>query len=420
MSDPVFKIILQGVDQNASTSVDKVVDRLNKAKEATRKWNDERAKLAREDRKDKFRQLTDEEKVSRLKERQLQIEERLERATKSGNQTRMTALKLAEARNKAALGSVGGSGSVSDGSSLSLLALRAGPVGAVFASIAGAAKSALSFADNMSDLADQLGVTKKQVVEITRAAGYAGASSGQIIGNLSALSAARSAALSGDEKTKALFAKYGVDPSKGNVIDVAQSLASSLGKGGMSVEDRQLMGTLFGRRPEAIIATLRNITDAGDGIESKIERLDSANARIEQFWNKVKEVNATVFAGILGVYDNYAKYSSDPRTGAPSSLNGLDAVQRGLSRGKYGKSEAIGGNSMADLRRLDDTILNNSGTVQMPTFRTPVPQADTLARMGVYVGGGPNQTNSVLRQQLNELKLIKDAARSSNQAIRSL
>jgi hypothetical protein len=417
MSDPVFKIVLQGVDAGASSTVDKMVEKLNKAKETTRKWNDERAKLARDDRNSKFRQLSDEDKLTKLKDRQVQIEQRLERATQSGNQTRMTALKLAQARNKAAIGAASGGG---DGLLSSVSSLRGGVIGGVFASIAGAARSALSFADNMSDLADQLGVTKKQVVEITRAAGYAGVSTRQIVGNLSSLEAARSAALGGDEKMKALFAKYGVDPSKGNVIDVAQNLRSSIGKGGLSTEDRQGFGSLVGRRPEAFIAMMQNITDAGDDIGSKLDRLDAANTRIEQFWNKVKEVNATVFAGILEIGDNYSKYSADPRTGAPSSMNGLDAVQRRLARGQGAPSGAIGPNSMADLRRLDDTRLGVGGAVQAATYRTPAPQADALARMGLYVGGGPNQANNVLRQQLNELKLIKDAARSSNQAIRSL
>lgn len=424
MSDPVFKIVLQGVDAGASSTVDKMVDKLNKAKETTKKWNDERAKMAREDRAFKFRQLSDEDKLIRLKERQLQIEQRLERATSSGNTTRMTALKLAQARNKAAIGSASGS-SGEGGFFATATSLRGGIIGGIAAAISGAYSSSLSFADNMSDLADQLNITRKQVVEITRAAGYAGVSTKQIVGNLTSLEAARSAALGGDQKMKALFSQFGINPAEGNVVDIAQSLKYSLGRsGGISTENRNAIGKLVGRKPESFVAMLRSMEDAGGDIEQTLSRLDLANSRNEQFWNKVKEFTATTFAGILGVVDNYNRYSSDPRTGAPGSLNGIDYVQRkiALQRG-FGPNSNQRPSTMADLHRLEDARLNAMnvyGQVQDPTFRTPVPQADALARMGLYVGGGPNSANSVLRQQLNELKLIKDATRSSSQAIRNL
>jgi len=40
--------------------------------------------------------------------------------------------------------------------------------------------------------------------------------------------------------------------------------------------------------------------------------------------------------------------------------------------------------------------------------------------MGLYIGGGPNAAQTIMRQQLTELKLIKEASRANNQAIRNL
>ena len=427
MSDGVFNFQLKGENSDLIRKIDATTDRLNKQRDLVLKFNRERAQIARGDRRDAFNALTNEEKRVRLARQQLDLERHLARARQQGNNVRESALRLSLARNQLSMRGIGGSGAAAASASGAAGALagvgilRAGPIGVIAAALGGAAKSSLSFADEMSDLAEQLGVSRREIIEITKAAGYAGASSKAVIGNLSTLAAARSAALSGDERSRALFARYGVDPSQGNIIELAKSVSQGLGRGGMQAGDRGAMGQLFGRRPEAMIATLRNIQDVDAGMEGKIERLDAANARIDQFFNKVKEVNATIFASILQLADSYSRIASDPRSGRIGTMNGLDYI---MSR-RAPIANTGTGSGMADLRRLDDTVLGGVGKTG-PTspydgsFRSPVAQADSLARMGLYIGGGPNAAQTIMRQQLTELKLIKEASRANNQAIRNL
>ncbi len=426
MSDGVFNFQLKGENSDLIRKIDATTDRLNKQRDLVLKFNRERAQIARADRKDAFNALTNEEKRVRLARQQLDLERHLARARQQGNSVRESALRLSLARNQLSMRGIGGAGAAAASASGAAGALagvgilRAGPIGVIAAALGGAAKSSLSFADEMSDLAEQLGVSRREIIEITKAAGYAGASSKAVIGNLSTLAAARSAALSGDERSRALFARYGVDPSQGNIIELAKSVSQGLGRGGMQAGDHGAMGQLFGRRPEAMIATLRNIQDVDAGMEGKIERLDAANARIDQFFNKVKEVNATIFASILQLADSYSRIASDPRSGRIGTMNGLDYI---MSR-RAPIANTGTGSGMADLRRLDDTVLGGVGKTGPASpydgsFRSPVAQADSLARMGLYIGGGPNAAQTIMRQQLAELKLIKEATRQAPREIGS-
>lgn len=425
MADDKYRLIFEGEDSDLVRKIDATTDRLNKQRDLVLKFNKERAQIARADRKDAFNALTNEEKRVKLARQQLDLERHLARARQQGNNVRESALRLSLARNQMSMRGLGGSGVTSSGASGAAGALagvgilRAGPIGIIAAALGGAAKSSLSFADEMSDLAEQLGVSRKEIIEITRAAGYAGASSKQVIGNLSTLAATRSAALSGDDRSKALFARYGVDPAQGNIIELAKSIAQGLGPGGMKAGDRGAMGQFFGRRPEAMIATLRNVQEVDEGLAGKIERLDAANARIEQFFNKVKEVNATIFASILQLADSYSQISANPRSGRIGTMNGLDYI---MSRRApiNEQTPAVAGIGMAGRRRIDDTVLGGPTAPGSPydgSFRSPVAQADSLARMGIYIGGSQNSAQNIMRQQLTELKLIKEATRKTPREI---
>jgi len=419
MSDGVFNFQLKGENSDLIRKIDATTDRLNKQRDLVKKYTQERAGMAKAERRETFNALTNEEKMVRLARQRLDLERHLARAREQNNSVRERALRLSMARNQISTGMVGAGTSGAAGAFLGALSatglIRGASIGAIFTALGGAAKSALSFADEMSDLAEQLGVSRREIIEITKAAGYAGASSKAVIVNLSTLAAARSAALSGDERSRTLFARYGVDPSQGNIIELAKSVSQGLGRGGMQAGDRGAMGQLFGRRPEAMIATLRNIQDVDAGMEGKIERLDAANARIEQFFNKVKEVNATIFASILQLADSLlASRARDLRPGRIGTMNGLDYI---MSR-RAPITNTGTGSGMADLRRLDDTVLGGVGKTG-PTspydgsFRSPVAQADSLARMGIYIGGSQNSAQNIMRQQLTELKLIKEATRKT-------
>jgi hypothetical protein len=426
MSDQLFRIVIQGVDAGATATVDKMVDKLNKAKETTMKWNDERAKLARQDRTDKFRQLSDEEKLLKLRERQVQIEQRLERATRSGNQVRTAALRLAAARNRSSMSGLsrsgGGAGEIVGGLTGglgSLGGLVGGPLGATagvaVASIgyamARAAGAAVEFADNISDLADQTGLTRVQILKIQRAAGAAGVSSGVPLASLSALAAARGAALSGDENSLASFKKFGIGKNQlsGDTdnLSLAMSIQRSLGAGGMTAGDRGPLATLLGSRPERVLSVLRGLQGMSisdpTGTEADFAKLDQVKSKFEDLVNRWKVLMVNMTSSLTSAAENVMPYlmKAFPKvTGAYSlwQASNPDSSPLPLSPEAQARKEAR-------MKRTASNALIGSASAAA-SAGINIPQSDSLARIGLYRGGIDPSRADVLRSQLETLRSI--------------
>lgn len=418
MSDDTYTLKFTGEDKDLVEKIDKITDRLNKNRELSVKFNRDRSAIARQERKTAFESLSLEERRTRLTQRQVELERKLATARSSGNDYRASALQLAIAGNKQALrGLRQGGGSWAGNAAVFASAGRFLGPAAIFGALAGAARSALRFADETSDLADQMGITREQVVQITRAAGAAGVNVRQVMGGLSTLSANRSAALGGDLKAQALFSKYGGNPNEGNILTLAQQISGSLGAGGLGSKDRGAMGQLFGRRPEAIIAALRSIQDIGN-FEDDIAKVDAANAKIESFWNTVKEGMVKTAAAVISAGE-YAMKIDRQTTGTLAGRGGIGFGT--FTPAVKGFTEGLG---FGAKRRAEDTVLTPAGPAKPATPLPPIigsiPQADSLARMGLYIGGGPNSTAGIMRQQLSELKAIKDASRATTQSIRNI
>lgn len=409
MSDDTYVLKFTGEDKDLVDKIDKITDRLNKSRELSVKFNKERSNIARQERKAAFESLSLEEKRAKLTQRQIDLERRLNTAKKSGNEYRTSALQLAMARNRSTLGGLGQpvAQAPQSGAAASLLgaagrfAAPAAIVAAITAAFKSSLTSALRFADETSDLAEQMGITRTQVIQISKAAGAAGVNVRQVIGGLSTLSAARSAALGGDPKAQELFKRYGANANEDNILTLAQQITGSLGPGGMESRDRGSMGMLFGRRPESMIAALRAIQDVGN-LEADIQRIDEANTKIEAFYNKLKEANLKIVSAVLG----YAR----------STVIGTAFSK--LTDMAIGTGPALP-TSFADKRRLDDTVLRPSNQSSIKTTAA-IPQADSLARMGLYIGGGPNSTAGIMKQQLTELKAIKASSQQTVQSINKI
>lgn len=466
MSDDTYVMKFTGEDKDLVDKIDKITDRLNKSRELSVKFNKERSNIARQERKAAFESLSLEEKRAKLTQRQIDLERRLNTARKSGNDTRQAALSLSIARVRTGIASISSAeaasiaaqkrasdrewaryqnksakaseadargklgaqlrGNVSSGASGGGFAGGAmfaaasrflGPA-AIFGALAGAARSALRFADETSDLAEQMGITREQVVQITKASGAAGVNVRQVIGGLSALSAARSAALGGDVKAQALFSRYGANANEDNILTLAQQIAGSLGPGGMGAKDRGAMGQLFGRRPEGTLAALRSIQSVGN-VEDDLRKLDEANAKIEGFWNSVKIAMVKTGAAIIDA-GAYAMKVDRETTGTLGGRGGM-----GFGTFTPAVKGFVGGAGFGAKRRAEDTVLSQATTIAGEQFGVPnsngvIPQADSLARMGLYIGGGPNSAAGIMKQQLTELKAIKASSQQTVQSINKI
>ena len=439
--DSTFRIVFEGDDSNAIQKVENVVKRLNEARQATSRYSRERQQLAREERRDRFASLTDEEKRTRLLQRQITLERQLARARQTGNKSRESALQLISARNRSSIRQLGPTeAGPSTARELAGMATRgAGMLGisvgiaSIAHAITRAVTSAIDFADNIGDLADQTGLTKIQILRLQRASGAAGVSSGVPLAGLSALSSARSAALSGDENAMAAFKRYGIDNAtlegESDNLSIAQAINNSLGSGGMLPTDRGPLGSLLGRRPERTLAVLRQLSnttlpDEG-GIEQNLDKLDKVKGRLDDLsnrWDLLMAKTTAFFAGGAGsTADRVADYQSwwDRNwTTKNRFLKKKFDIEDVFPTGVDNRA-----GNWADKRRMDDalaprTALEGPLAEQLKRPAYPIPQSDALARIGLYRGGIDSQRADILKSQLEQLRAIKSAQVETITAIR--
>ena len=480
-TDTKFRIIFEGVEQDAIAKIENVVKGLNTATQATKQFSRERQQLARAERQDRFRSLSEEEKYQRLLQRRETIERRLTRARLGGNDSRAQALELLLARNRSALsrqrsfsapppvlsgvappviqaaapgllGRLGGAatsflaGRAGGGILGGLLGAAGGPLGIaagiggglilgdlakrLAGALADSVASTIRFADDIGDMADQMGLSNREVLALQQASGVAGVNSGKAFQGLAALAAARSAALGGDERSLALFSRYGIDPSMlgsgASDLTIASKISRSLGSAGPTATDAGPLRSLFGKRPEqmmkvlSIYATLAGL--ATDETESALQKLSAISDKITQLktaWNifKVKIVSSVTefwktYAEDIGTVVGAAAKYLGPAIGSIPFLNPLAKWLLPKGAGALNEAGLLGGtgvNPMPKDRGGDPNAFDFSASQSLPegVKLGPFAAADALARIGLFRGPIDPDRADVFRQQLAELRKIR-------------
>ena len=398
--DPKFRIYFEGLPDDAIRSAEKVVNSLNKANDAQKRYSRERQQLARTERQERFRELSQEEQYQRLLQRREQLERRLAQARARGQGSRVDSLELSLARNRGQLrgikltpppeltpnappvlgqakpgliarigsrlmgqaesaGARGALGGVLSEAGMSG-AMMAGAaaigtvvtlVGSVATAMASAVKDSLRFADEVDDLADQTGLTTSEVIRVRAAAGAVGLNSNKAFGGISNIANMRSQALAGDSQAMALFNRYGVDEAKlrsgSSDLDIGSKIAKSLGAAGMLPTDAAPLRSLLGRRPEQIAAFLKAFNDLGGSIskdtEATVQRLAKINTKIEQAGNAWSILKVKFTGWLLTFYDENAALISLSGSLAKQFLSKVAAMATilpgsGLLLRKFGAS----------------------------------------------------------------------------------
>ena len=233
MSDLKVSLSVEAVADDAVRDIDKAVKKLNELEKSEERQavrqgrlnrlQSESARLARELRTSRERELSTEERLTRLRERRAVVEDRLARA--QGNELRTAALRqrllqIDTARARLTPGAAAGGGGFM-GSLAARLGLSGGlgviggglAGGGILAGLYGAVRgvgSTLNLVDNLSDTAEQLGISRSQMLALQNAAAKSGVRSGTMGRSLSTFAQARSSALSGDATMTRVFANYGV------------------------------------------------------------------------------------------------------------------------------------------------------------------------------------------------------------------
>lgn len=435
-----FKLVVEGETRDAAAAVDKTVKDLSRLKEAVKRMSSERQKIAQMERRDRYNTLSDEQKLTRLRERQLQLERQLARARSSGNEYRQSALStsLAKARfeigrlsaQQKKSGSKGASGldtiSTIAGGGLMGMIPGGAVVGAIGASLAGMGyalkrgfQGSMEFADEISDMAELLGSSRMDVVRMMKSAGDVGARGQTVMNSLSSMAAARGGALSGDQAMLDLFRRYGVGKSmlEGDAsnLSIAQLIVRSLGSSGMLPTDRVPLGSLFGRKPEHTVATLQAMERSGSNpnelLDQSLRKMDEVNQKFDDIIFKLKTATV-IFSAVVakGVEFSlpFLKRAMLARPMGALAYFGGNALYNKIFPEETEKSP-----SWAAKRRLDDmqrtaptdAIKSNPSSTTIPSMA--VPNGDALARIGLYRGGIDPARADILRSQLETLRGIR-------------
>lgn len=429
MAEGKYKIILEGDDRDAIQKIEKTVKKINEAKDATARWDRQRAAMAQKERQDKFRSLSIDQQREKLTQRQIVLERRLAQATAQGNALRISAMRLAMARNSSSLSGMGGGGGGATGGGgigLGILARfggAAGIAGAIGYSLMRAVKGSLEFADNISDMAEISGISRKEMLALRRASVSAGVSTSKVTGALSILGSSRSQALAGDVGANALFSRYGVSQktlqSDASNLDIARQIVGSLGSGGMIPSDRGPLGALFGRNPEQTITALSKYEMTGQDAktDATLQRLDRANTILEKIEMGVQEMKASI---VTSLYDLLSKPGSVDRVRPVMGMGGMAFVSDSSSSVAPDLAAAVSDAGSTVARTADSKAFivapaNGAGkskrTNGMPDYGpiASTMQADSLARMGFGSGRDPEGIGLIRKQIEWQEKIYRNA-----------
>ena len=274
--------------------------------------------------------------------------------------------------------------------------------GVVIDKIAGFARDTIEYADNIGDLAENLGITVEEVQRLQVASGLAGVKFQKMQVLLEKVNALQAEALQGDKKALGIFGALGLDPKTANALQIMQA----------AVKNQGVATELFDRKAKSVANTMEKLRNLGPIqliTEKQIEALGKANDKIDEASRKLKVASAPVIT---------------------SGLNALSSMFRTITGGGF--DQLIEGTELGKrLKYLesdeDKMVLNPIFNSIPPKAKEPPPiqtsplalaaQSDALGRIGLFVGGRSSvgdQLVSIGNYQLSELRAVRQILQEAN------
>ena len=320
--------------------------------------------------------------------------------------------------------------------------------GAVIAAVRSFGAHVVETVDNIKDMSEQLGVSTDEIQRMQKAANDAGVKFTVISGALQRIDQLRAQAAGGDKAASGLFAGLGIDPNVGTSLDILrQAVKASFG----TAQQQAAYASLFAKKANQMRVVVAELQAQGPIeliSEGQIQRIDQANAKLEESKRRLTALSAGPAAFLTGVlergiggYLNIGK-GLGKLLGSEFGKSPTDAEKsEGLKRILAGAFSVFGGalfgGKMNDKMLASLGIANASGTSAALSGITPQPSSaqaaaiaastpaasaislgqpgDSLSRIGLFVGGRP-EVRSLASIERN----TAEAARSSSQALRTL
>lgn len=282
--------------------------------------------------------------------------------------------------------------------------------GAVITAVKSFGAHVVDTVDNIKDMSEQLGVSTDEIQRMRKAASDAGVGFSVISGALQRIEALRSQAAGGDKAAAGIFSGLGIDPSTGTSVDILkQAVEASFG----TVRQQAAFADLFARKANIMRVIVGELKAQGpiDLIsERSIERIDGANARLEEAKRRLTALAApSIASGIEDTANTLERISTVKGFLATAAFPILSRLLPAF--GKQGGAPVAAPEALA-AGVQSSAIAASTPAASAISLGQP---GDSLSRIGLFVGGRP-EVRSLASIERN----TAEAARQSAQSVRTL
>ena len=281
--------------------------------------------------------------------------------------------------------------------------LGAFAAGAVIDRITGFFNNTIDYADNIGDLAENLGITTDEVQRLQVASNLAGVRFSKLLPMLQKIIALQNDAAQGDKKAVGIFSALGLDPKQANALQIMEA---SIGNQAVATE-------LFDRKINNVANTMEKLKTLGpiDIIkQEQIDALGKANDKLEEANRKLTVAGAPVVAGAT---TGLAKFLETMATTIPPGGLGAPPIAEAIFNADRQVKAMEAAAEAAWKKKNQD---NPPGSNSIPPLSIAL-QSDALSRIGLFVGGRTSvadQMVSIGNYQLSELRAIRQSIQEAN------
>lgn len=318
-------------------------------------------------------------------------------------------------------------------------------------SVVAFAQSVVRAADEIGDLAEQLGITTDEVQRLQAASAASGVSFEKISAAVLKMNEARSKALEGDKAALDAFRMLGVSAAELGTASITNSqlvqrVSESFVDLGRPMQLQASVAKLLGGelvKATAAFAALRDLGPINLIAEKDIKALSEFNDRLDTL-NRNTKVAAAPYLGMLaGRIEEFNAVADLLKSAglSGSAANAITALLQANPTGNLLAKGALGlvpqspgkipfegplpewGGSVAPAetpiqKAIGDLLLASQGQSQAPGFNLGAAQ-DPLARIGGFTSFGASQDRVIqnLQEQVRQLSYI---ARRADETVRAL
>jgi len=324
---------------------------------------------------------------------------------------KLTADATAAERGVAAFSKKAGAYVGSIGSELKSQLVGAFAAGAVISAVRSFGAHVVETVDNIKDMSEQLGVSTDEMQRLQKAVNDSGAKFTVITGALQRIDQLRAQAAGGDKAASGLFAGLGIDPSVGTSLDILrQAVEASFG----TAQQQAAYADLFAKKANVIRVIIGELKAQGpiDLISEKsIDRIDSANARLEEAKRRLTALATPAMAsGIEDTANTLERVSTVKGFLATAMFPFISRLFPAF--GKSGGTAASAATEVPAAGPQSSSFAASTPAASAISLGQP---GDSLSRIGLFVGGRP-EVKSLASIERN----TADAARSAGQQTRIL